>query len=56
MDCLNCEKHEICAEKAKTDEDLAHKMWMYEFWGNAQDLCRRFALVINRRDTSDEKD
>lgn len=56
MNCLSCNKYQSCTEKAKTDEALAHKMWMYEFWGNAQDVCPRFALVINKGVNSDDKD
>ena len=55
MDCLHCNKHKMCEEKAKTDKDLAHKMWMYEFWGNAPELCKEFALVLNGEDTQNDK-
>ena len=38
----------MCKKLAETDDSLAHKMWMYEFWGNASELCKGFALVVNK--------
>lgn len=55
MNCLKCNKFTECTVKAETDESLAHKMWMYEFWGNASELCKGFALVINKEVPNNDK-
>ena len=55
MTCEKCVNNSMCTKLSETDDSLAHKMWMYEFWGNAPELCKEFALVINGEDTQDDK-
>ena len=40
--CEKCKRVENCKKLAETDASLAHKMWTYEFWGTAKDLCGDF--------------
>ena len=42
MTCKDCVHSKECESVAMADFDHAHRMWMYDFWGNAEERCKRF--------------
>lgn len=42
MTCKDCAKFTECESLATHDLDHSHRMWLIEFWGNAEERCREF--------------
>lgn len=42
MTCKECANFTACESLATRDIDHSHRMWLIEFWGNADERCRAF--------------
>ena len=42
MTCKDCANYTECANISQTNADHAHKMWMIDFWENAEKRCVMF--------------
>lgn len=42
MTCKDCVNFAECEGLATHDLDHSHRMWLIEFWGNAEERCREF--------------
>ena len=45
MTCNECMHHADCENLAFHNFDHSHKMWLIEFWGNAEERCQDFEPV-----------
>lgn len=43
MTCKDCANYTECANISQTNSDHAHKMWMIDFWENAEQRCVMFS-------------
>jgi hypothetical protein len=43
MVCNDCVHLTECESLSTKNFDHAHKMWMIDFWGNAEQRCKNFA-------------
>ena len=42
MTCKDCIHSSDCASIALHDFDHSHRMWLIDFWGNAEERCKNF--------------
>ena len=42
MTCKDCEKCTECESLAMANFDHAHRMWLNDFWGDAEQRCKKF--------------
>ena len=56
MTCKDCLHVAECESIAMADFDYAHKMWMCDFWENAEERCARFKEKQKGRAVGEVKD
>ena len=49
MTCKNCVNHDECLRKSQDNPDHAHRMWMCDFWDNAEERCNEFEDASKER-------
>jgi hypothetical protein len=49
MTCKDCVHFKDCDDLAFHNFDHNHKMWLMEFWGNAEERCKDFEDASKER-------
>ena len=42
MKCNDCIKYAKCKQDSERDNILSHRMWLIDFWENAEERCEGF--------------